>query len=219
MKNLNFGPLFKSRNLSKGQKYCVAVTALYALGRRDQATQLIRKAMSDERIPLRLFSELFIHLSLFLGFPTMLEGLERLNVLNGAVKKPARQGRKISTADGLKVFRKIYGDSTEKVLSGLNALHEHMTRWVLRDAYGKIFVRPGISLAERELVNVVVLGMQGFAPQFYSHVRGALRVGVPVNGVIDTVLFIDPVSKIEKRVALRLLSQITKSHRVRLRIY
>lgn len=141
----------------------------------------------------------------------MLEGLESLILLNHSKTKKPQAKNRVRQRNGMRVFKRIYGEQTAKVLSGLNELHREMTRWVIRDAYGKIFVRPGLSLSERELVNVVVLGIQGFLPQFFSHMRGALRVGVSSRAIIDTLRFIAPCAKIEKRISLRLFNQIIKS--------
>ncbi|MBI5464604.1 MAG: carboxymuconolactone decarboxylase family protein [Ignavibacteriales bacterium] len=48
----------------------------------------------------------------------------------------------------------------------------------MKDTYGKVFARPGLELAERELLNVIVLANQKLERQLYSHIRGALRCGL-----------------------------------------
>ena len=214
MSQPNLKPLFKSLNLTKRQKYCVAVSALYAVGLRNHGNTVLEKAIRRDRIPPHLFSELFIHLSLFLGFPTMLEGLERLKTISGSKITASKSRISLgSSGNGMKIFREIYGDQAKKVLLNLKGLHSDMIRWVIRDAYGKIFTRGGMSLGERELVNVVVLAIQGFAPQLFSHLRGALRVGISSRGIIDTLNCIASCSRTEQRASLRMLGQITRMRR------
>ena len=211
MNGPNLKLLFYSASLTKRQKYCIAVAALYAAGLRDDATAVIEKAVTADRMPRRLFSELFIHLSLFLGFPTMLEGLERLKSINSSnMKEPKLNNRRKSFGKGMRVFQKVYGDQTKKVLLKLGGLHKEVVLWIIQEAYGRVFTRSGLSLGERELVNVVVLGIQGFTPQFFSHLRGALRVGVSSQGAMDTLNCIASCSRIEKRASLRMLNQITR---------
>ena len=62
------------------------VSALYATRDRAKAFVHIEGSLRQGRLPIHFFSELFIHLSLFLGYPTMLDGLERLASLRVGVK-------------------------------------------------------------------------------------------------------------------------------------
>lgn len=66
----------------------------------------------------------------------------------------------------------------ELSLRQLWTLHPDLVNWIVEDAFGKVFSRPGLSLKEREMANVAVLCMQEYGPQLYSHLRGALLVGV-----------------------------------------
>jgi alkylhydroperoxidase/carboxymuconolactone decarboxylase family protein YurZ len=208
MKAERLKTLFASRNLTKRQKYCAGVSALYALGDRDQALQLIRLALRKDGLPLRFFAELFIHLSLFLGIPAMLDGLERLQRLEGTrlflkkIKKTAGSRR-----TGMRIFKRIYGTNTSRVLSKLRNIHPEVAEWIVRDAYGKIFKRRGMTLAEREVVNIVVLGIHSFRPQFMSHVRGGYLVGISTAALNDIFKFIVPNHKIDNRAIQSILDR------------
>lgn len=167
------------------------------------ASEAIRK----HRIPVSFFIELYVHLSLFLGFPTMLEGLEFLKKYPQKYKR----GNKSSIQEGRRVFQKIYGEQTQNVLKSLGALHPELVRWILRDAYGRVFTRSGMSLKERELSNVATLGVQGFVPQFFSHVRGVVRVGVSRRAVKEPLDFISAFARIDKNLSVRILGKVRKS--------
>ncbi len=195
------------RYLSRREQYCVAISALCAAGRRDEAISMASEGIQKHRIPVSFFIELYIHLSLFLGFPTMLEGLEFLRKYPRKYKK----GNKISLQAGRKVFQRIYGEQTQSVLKSLTALHPELVHWILRDAYGKVFTRSGMSLKERELSNVATLGVHGFVPQFFSHVKGAVRVGVSRRGVRESLDFISAFARIDKNLSVRILGKVRKS--------
>jgi len=204
--------LLESRLLSKREKYCAIVSAQYALGQRKEAFEIIRTAVKSGDAPLKLFVELFIHLSLFLGFPAMLDGLETLQRLNGVVSPQKRKrARGRSRSEGMRIFRRIYGPQTDKVLKNLHGIHPDIARWIIKDAYGKIFNRQGMLLKERELVNVVVLGIQGFTPQFFSHVRGALRVGMKAKSMEAILDFISISARLDARIARRILLQAQRT--------
>lgn len=167
--------------LSQRERLCILLSAQYALGKREKVLALMQKAIIHQHIPRAFFAELFIHLSLLIGFPNMLDGLEKL----AQVKAQARRvsSRPLSPRQlqsrGLKLLRQVYGRQTNKLLGSLATIHADLPRMIVQDVYGKIIARRGLSISERELVNVTVLTIQGLHRQQYSHIRGALRVGVP----------------------------------------
>ena len=60
----------------------------------------------------------------------------------------------------------------------LNALHPDLAVWIVRDGYGRVLSRPGLTARERELLAVAALAaLGGLEKQLESHVRGARRVG------------------------------------------
>ncbi len=156
------------------------LSSLYTIGERERASRVVERAVRKKLYPFRFFSETFIHLSLFLGYPAMLDGLERLSVLKrgrtGGSASPL--GAKGSARKGKTTLRQIYGEQAEKLVSRLNGLQPGLGTRITEEAYGAIMGRRGLSLADREIINVVILFIDGFELQLYSHLRGALRVGV-----------------------------------------
>jgi hypothetical protein len=57
----------------------VKTVALYALGKRTRGHAIVSRSLRSRAVPPQFFSELFIHLSLFLGYPSMLDGLEHVS--------------------------------------------------------------------------------------------------------------------------------------------
>lgn len=70
------------------------------------------------------------------------------------------------------------GDQTRTLLEHFDGLHARLADCITGDAYGLIMSRRDLLIAERELANVIVLFVHGYRRQLYSHLRGALRVGV-----------------------------------------
>lgn len=157
------------------KRYCVIVPALFALSRRRMAMRHLQRGLSSGKVPRKFFEELFLHLSLVLGFPMMLEGLRLLQEVSGPRK--SQRASVFHRSEGRRVLAQIYGAQTGKLLKNLSRLHPDVPGMILKDVYGKVFVRPGLSLEEREIINITVLAIQGLERQLFSHVRGILRAG------------------------------------------
>jgi alkylhydroperoxidase/carboxymuconolactone decarboxylase family protein YurZ len=204
----------RSIYLSARERLSVSVSALYALGRKEGALRELRRfapaLTSRDKILLR---ELFIHLSLLLGFPAMLDGLEQLASLG---MLPANTGTTSTTGRGLnrrgrRILTKIYGTQTRKLLSGLRSLNADLPTMIIEQVYGAVFTRRGMSLAERELVNITVLVIQGFDRQLYSHLRGALRVGISGSRLRRVLQLLNSRFNVDVRRAQDLLSGLLRS--------
>jgi 4-carboxymuconolactone decarboxylase len=208
------GTIRKPKGLTTRVYYAVLVTALFTTGRRDDASEKIQEGMKSGRVPRRLFEELFVHLSLLLGFPTMLDGLARLRDISWA--NTPRRNKRIEreeevTTRGRKALEKIYGMATNRLLANLASLHNIVPSMIVRDAYGRIISRPGMSLGEREIVNVVVLLIQKLDQQLFSHLRGALRVGVQPGALRDVVILAARVAGIDPGTPTKMLLFLTAS--------
>ena len=173
--------------LTDRERTCVLVSAFYATQNRIDAVRLLSKS---KKLDKRLLVELFFHLSLLLGFPTMLDGLEKLAVRK-LLPRNARRKRQTQGLQkkGMDVLKHVYGDQASKLLTSLRRIHPDLPDMIVQDVYGKVIARSGMTLRERELVNITVLTIQGLERQLYSHVRGALRVGVPA-GVLRSLLLL-----------------------------
>ena len=161
-------------------RVCSSITALYAVGKREEASRIIREGMQRLSLPRPMFSELFLHLSLFLGFPAMIDGFETLLAMKPSKKFSKRPNARRTSVrrGGLTLLTQIYGSQTHRVLRRLDELHPELPERIIDDAYGRIVGRQGLSLREREVINVVALALGGYRRQLYSHIRGAIRVGV-----------------------------------------
>jgi alkylhydroperoxidase/carboxymuconolactone decarboxylase family protein YurZ len=84
---------------------------------------------------------------------------------------------------------------------------------IVHDVYGRVFSRPGLTLKERELINVTVLALQGLDRQLYSHLRGCLRVGVEVTVIREALSLVQRTSKRSMQTARTLLRLVVSQRK------
>lgn len=166
------------------------------------------------RVDSVLLAELFFHLSLLLGFPTMLDGLEKLALLE---LTPRKMGQKIPSRTrlqkkGLDMLMRVYGDQTPRLLESLKRIHAGLPDMIVGHVYGRVFGRRGMTLKERELVNVTVLTIQGLNRQLYSDIRGALRVGVSPFALRSLFSMLQTDLRVRVVRATQFLSELEKSY-------
>jgi alkylhydroperoxidase/carboxymuconolactone decarboxylase family protein YurZ len=198
---------------TKREWYCVLIATHLTVDRRSEVSRLIEKGIRKDGVPERLFSELFLHLSLLLGFPTMLEGLSMLRTIvakSGTSSRKSARGTLV-TKRGRKTLERVYGSTLDRLLTNLRSLHDIVPDVIVRDVYGRIISRRGLSLREREIVNVVVLSIQRLDQQLYSHIRGALRVQVSEETLRVAIRTAARIARTSPRTSLNLLASLAGS--------
>jgi alkylhydroperoxidase/carboxymuconolactone decarboxylase family protein YurZ len=205
----------KPKHLTEREWYCVLIASHFAAGSRMEAKHILSDAVKRPGISERLFSELFLHVSLLLGFPSMLEGLSALRSIAPMAKTSGRTATRedVVTMRGWKSLKRVYGRTLNCLLLNLNTLHHEVPDMIIRDVYGRIVSRPGLSLREREIVNVVVLSIQRLDEQLYSHIRGALRLKVSETSLRIAIRTASKISRSDLRTPLRLLSSLSKARK------
>jgi 4-carboxymuconolactone decarboxylase len=161
------------------------------IGRFDAVTAL--HALADRlAIPAARRREAALQVVAYGGFPRTIEGLALLAELptgrtagaTGADERAESSATERRQA-GRAVWDRIYAEQADEVLDWLGTLAPELPGWVLDDAYGRVLSRPGLSLAERELLGVAALALMGLSSPLASHVRGALRNGSNADSVGD----------------------------------
>jgi len=141
--------------------------------------------------------EVILQSYLFLGYPTALNGF--------AAWRRFSAGRPEATVDdpaewvdrGQDVCRAVYGGQYPRLRENIRDLHPDMERWMVKEGYGKVLGRPGLSLADRELCISALLAVLDVPTQLYSHLRGALNVGAPPEEVEQALRIAADVSTAE----------------------
>jgi 4-carboxymuconolactone decarboxylase len=68
-------------------------------------------------------------------------------------------------------------------------LAQDLARFGVEFNFGDIYSRPGLTLAQRELLSLAALTMLGGVdPQLRGHTRGALRVGCTPTEILEAVV-------------------------------
>jgi 4-carboxymuconolactone decarboxylase len=75
----------------------------------------------------------------------------------------------------------------EKALRAVEGLGD-VGRSILEFVYGDIYLRPGLSLRDRELAAVATLVALGRSSQIPQHLRAALKVGVTPDELREVIL-------------------------------
>lgn len=173
--------------LSRPAWHAAAAAALVAtvLGREATIGARYDHALANGAPPDALV-ELAAMAHLFGGYPRAIQGLRQLELAfgrRGLAAPPAVEATPRARADdrrrGEELFRQIYGDHSDAVLALLDTPCRGFAECVLEDAYGRILSRPGLAAVDREWFAVAALTALDCPSQLKSHVRGALRLGVP----------------------------------------
>jgi 4-carboxymuconolactone decarboxylase len=157
------------------------------IGRFDAVEALYELALGLGIARLRL-EETALQVVSYGGFPRAIAGLAILRRVSpgdpiGSIPADEDPARRIEL--GSRVWNAIYGRNAEEVVQTLESRLPGLSTWVLEDAYGRVLARPGLSLAERELLAVSALGLCGLSSPLESHIRGALRNGSTPGDVED----------------------------------
>jgi 4-carboxymuconolactone decarboxylase len=148
--------------------------------------------VAADSAPARQVEEALLQSYLFLGYPAALNGLARWRRRVPGAPVSLDELSPGSWAErGAEVCRVVYGGQYEGLRQNVRALHPEMEEWMVREGYGKVLGRPGLSLARRELCIVAVLAVLDAPRQLYSHLRGALHAGVgpeEVSGALEAAL-------------------------------
>ena len=202
----------RSRLKTRLKSY-ILLASFLAAGKRKEALVAMKKGLESGVMKQRAVGELLLHLSLLLGFPLMLEGLAMLRSITG--KSDSTVPKKLTAMEirrrGMKVMDRVYGKTLDRLLVNVKALHRSAPDLIIREAYGRIIGRPGLSLRDREILNVAVLTIQQLDQQLYSHIRGALRLHVSPSDLRAAILLASKVAGRNPSLSLHLLASLAKT--------
>jgi 4-carboxymuconolactone decarboxylase len=87
-------------------------------------------------------------------------------------------------------FEEVYGEGkADGLVEMQTGLAQDLARFGIEMNFGDIYSRPGLTLAQRELVSLACLvTIGGLEPQLKGHTRGAIRVGCTPTEILETVI-------------------------------
>lgn len=91
---------------------------------------------------------------------------------------------------GKEWFERVYGEGkADGLLAMQEGLAQDLARYGIEFNFGDIYSRPGLSLAQRELLSLAALTMMGGVDaQLQGHTRGAINVGCTPTEILETVI-------------------------------
>lgn len=202
----------KNTLLTTRERYCVQISSQLANFRKEEVLVLLHKGLVKDKLSVLFFEEVMIHLSLVLGYPTLIEGMSLLSQVKtkAGYTDSHRSSPLNRNGDGIKVLKKIYGNQTERMFENLSKLNRELPGWITSEVYGKVFTRRGLLLKERELINVTVLFLQGYQKQLFSHIRGSLRVDIKKRSLIKILEWLGKEYSVDPKDALDIVGKISK---------
>ncbi len=95
-------------------------------------------------------------------------------------------------AKGARWFDAVYGEGKAEGLIAMQAgLAQDLARFGVEFNFGDIYSRPGLTLAQRELLSLASLvTIGGLDAQLRGHTRGALNVGCTPTEILETVIHV-----------------------------
>ncbi|MEQ8766566.1 MAG: carboxymuconolactone decarboxylase family protein [Planctomycetota bacterium] len=178
--------------LSPRDRYLGSIMASVVTGQFRALSFLLQEA-GDESLSATEKHEILLQAVLFAGYPKALTAFDVLSRIEGEDASPPKDPE--ATVDpanwpirGHELFFAIYGKTAPAVLERLAGHHPALPDWILRDAYGRVLSRTGLSPQDRELAAVAALTVSRLPEQLYSHARGALRLGALSTAVSEMIL-------------------------------
>ena len=92
---------------------------------------------------------------------------------------------------GQKTRREVVGDEwVDETLArdGEDSFSAPLNQYLVENIWGGIWPRPGLSRKERSMINIALLAANGFYPDLYNHLGGAVRNGMTKDEIGEVLL-------------------------------
>ncbi len=90
----------------------------------------------------------------------------------------------------------------QATLPGLEQIAPGYADWIITALFGGTYLREGLSLRDRQLVNLAALtALGGVEPQLSGHVRTGLRIGMTRQQIVEVFVHLAPYVGVPKALA------------------
>jgi 4-carboxymuconolactone decarboxylase len=91
---------------------------------------------------------------------------------------------------GKRKFDEVYGPGkADGLLDMQTGLARDLARYGIEFNFGDIYSRPGLTLAQREMISLgVLVAMGGLEAQLQGHTRAAVNAGMSATEILETVI-------------------------------
>ena len=113
------------------------------------------------------------------------------------------QGLAEDRDEGYRMLDLLQDEAAQRaVLPGLEQIAPGYADWIVTALFGGTYLRDGLSLRDRQLVNLAALtAVGGVDPQLSGHVKTALRVGMTRQEVVEVFVHLAPYIGVPKALA------------------
>lgn len=127
--------------------------------------------------PAKIY-EVILQLYLFNGFPATIESLKVFKV-HFPDFQPNNEKYNVNLFQkrGIINCKSVYTNNYDKLQINIAKLSPDLAEWMIIEGYGKVMGRSGLSMQERELINVAMLCTNFSEHQLHSHMKGSLNTG------------------------------------------
>lgn len=164
-------------NISKEVLCLTSIASSIASDDLNRTDYLVEDYAKNGFSPDKLY-ETILQSYLFCGFPAAIESLRifRSHFKHLNIKGSKYDINRFKTA-GKVNCKLIYKKNYKKLIDNMKYLSPDLKDWMIIEGYGKVLGRKGLSLLERELINVSVLCTRFYKNQLHSHLKGCIHLG------------------------------------------
>ena len=109
---------------------------------------------------------------------------------------------RLDREEGYRLLDVLQDEATQRALPGIEEIAPGFTDWIVTALFGGTYLREGLSLRDRQLVNLAALAaVGGVDPQLAGHVRTSLRIGMTREQVIEVFVHLAPYLGVPKALA------------------
>lgn len=133
--------------------------------------------------------ESILQLYLFNGFPCTIESLK---IFKERFPKftPDNEQYNVNLFEkrGIINCKQVYNGNFDKLQLNIANMSPDLAEWMIVEGYGKLMGRSGLSLQDRELLNVAMLCTNYAEHQLYSHIKGSFNTGSNYNTIKKVIV-------------------------------
>ncbi|WP_205862986.1 carboxymuconolactone decarboxylase family protein [Planosporangium thailandense] len=110
---------------------------------------------------------------------------------------------KLDRDEGYRMLDLLQDEATQQAtLPGLEQVAPGYADWIITALFGGTYLRDGLSLRDRQLINLAALtAVGGVDPQLSGHVKTSLRIGMTRQEVIEVFVHLAPYIGVPKALA------------------
>ena len=112
---------------------------------------------------------------------------------NRALPEQLTQAR-LDRDEGYRMLSLLQDEATQQAtLPGLEQIAPGYADWIITALFGGTYLREGLSLRDRQLVNLAALAaLGGVDPQLSGHVKTGLRIGMTRQEIVEVFVHLAP---------------------------